>query len=146
MSSLLPCIQCRRHVRVGDERCPFCGSELTARAVPRWLVTAPKGAKRATLFAIGVSLASACSEGNDVAIYGAPFLGGSGGQSGAGGTDPGGSGGMLNGGSGGDGGGVPSVPVYGAPVPPLPEPDASAAPADAAPADAAPADAGDAQP
>jgi len=152
MSSLLPCTQCRRHVRADDVRCPFCSAELTARAVPRWLVTAPKGTKRATLFAIGMGLASAC-ETSDTPIYGGPWVGGgggSGGQSGAGQGVDGGTGGVLSGGSGGDGGSGNVQPVYGAPV--LPEPDASSpdpsdAAADAGPADAAPAlDAGDAEP
>jgi len=148
MSSLLPCTQCRRHVRAEEVRCPFCGTELAARALPRWLVAAPKGAKRATLFALGVSLASACESGNDVAIYGAPFVGGSGGQSGAGngGTDTGGTGGLAgNGGSsgiGGAGGSGNEQPVYGAPVPPLP--DAGPEPIDAAADATPPADAGDA--
>ena len=156
MSSLLPCTQCRRHLRAEDVRCPFCGAELAARAVPRWLVTAPKGAKRATLFALGVSLAAAACETNDTPIYGGTFAGGSGGQSGGGngGSDTGGSatGGSATGGSGGlsgnggdsagDGGSGNQQPVYGAPVPP--EPDAGPDPIDAAADAAPPADAGDA--
>jgi hypothetical protein len=122
MSSLVPCIQCRRHVQRGESACPFCGAAPSAPVLGRQLPV-PKDAKRATLFAIGVSLVSAC-EGmadNTVPIYGAPAPPMSqGGNAGAGGAGPGGNAGVGPvGGSPGAGGNVGNPqPVYGAPVPP----------------------------
>jgi hypothetical protein len=90
MSSLTPCPSCQRHVRQEECQCPFCAAPLAAcSASPR--ATAPRELKRGALFAMGMSLA-ACSETNDVAIYGAPVPPGyAGGASGAGNGGVGGS-------------------------------------------------------
>lgn len=37
MGELIACRSCRRHVRAGDPRCPFCAHESTSR-VPRRLI------------------------------------------------------------------------------------------------------------
>lgn len=122
MASLVPCTVCRRHVRCHETQCRFCGAERTAdtAACERAL---PRDVKRATLFALGLTLAGqACAADNSVAIYGAPFLGGGSGG-GGGSNDSGGNGGGGNGGNGGsttinDGGSGQVQPVYGAPVSP----------------------------
>jgi len=84
----------------------------------------PKDAKRAALFAIGVSLVSACegmADDNIVPVYGAPTPPMSqGGNAGAGGAGRGGNAGAGPvGGSAGEGGDGNIQPVYGAVVPPV---------------------------
>lgn len=72
MSSLVPCLACRRHIRSHEPRCCFCGVERTPLAAPQQRAL-PKDVKRATLFALGLTLAGqACAEENVVAVYGAP--------------------------------------------------------------------------
>lgn len=136
MASLVPCAACRRHVRRHETQCRFCGAERVAEPVAPGVVL-PRDVKRATLFALGLTIAGqACSgESNDVPIYGAPFVGGSGG------SDSGGSGG--GGGNGGSiapvdgGGGTGNIqPVYGAPV--SPAGGAGGAPPVPSPSDAGP--------
>src|SRR6187399_2918888 len=53
MSRLVLCPQCRRHARCSDDVCPFCGVSLASEVARAPLV--PQGAKRAVLFAIGLS-------------------------------------------------------------------------------------------
>jgi hypothetical protein len=76
MSQLVPCPSCSRHVRLSTSRCPFCESALDVAALgdqyaPR-RIGIQVGAKRAVLFAMGATMAAACSEDNAQAIYGAP--------------------------------------------------------------------------
>lgn len=66
-SQLVACPSCSRHVRVGEQLCPFC-----ARAVPSTLVPKPRGPRRqyvgknATALALASALAgTGC--GGDVA-------------------------------------------------------------------------------
>jgi hypothetical protein len=67
MSQFAPCPTCNRHARTTDAECPFCGAALRGQARQ---VTLPTGAKRAVLFAIGLSAAStACgarADGSDM--------------------------------------------------------------------------------
>jgi hypothetical protein len=68
MSMLVPCSGCQRHVRVGDDACPFCGSRTAAAfAAAKGRPSARVGLKRAALFALSTTVAvSACgSEGGD---------------------------------------------------------------------------------
>lgn len=121
MASLVPCTACRRHLRRHETQCRFCGAERTADAGLRE-VSLPRDVKRATLFALGLTLAGqACGAETDVPIYGAPFLGG--GSGGGGGSSGSGNGGNGAGGAsmaGDGGGGTGQVqPVYGAPVSPV---------------------------
>lgn len=122
MSALVPCTACRRHIRSHEARCCFCGAERTA--APARQVALPRGVKRATLFALSVTLAGqACAGENDVPIYGAPVPPGVGGTGGGGGSSAGGSGAGGNAGSVNTGGNAGTsignpVPVYGAPVAP----------------------------
>jgi hypothetical protein len=119
MSQLTPCRSCQRHVRVTDDRCPFCGVELSAEqraSAPRPLPGRRLG--RAALFAFGATMvgAAACSDGSgggkDASTdtpaadgsAGKGGSGGTGGQGGSGGSGTGGSGGSADGGSGGSGG------------------------------------------
>jgi hypothetical protein len=64
MARLVPCLHCFRHIRVGSVECPFCQSAVAAVDLGRQAKmrgdAAPVGAKRATLFALGASLAAAC--------------------------------------------------------------------------------------
>lgn len=82
MAKLVPCPQCRRHARSSDAACPFCGATLGPEVARAPLV--PKGAKRAVLFAIGLSAsAQACGaqaegDSNNGALEGAsPMASGS---------------------------------------------------------------------
>ena len=63
MTSLVPCLACARHVRRQDARCPFCGAARTPSAGPFREIVLPRDATRATIFALGLSLAGqACDE------------------------------------------------------------------------------------
>jgi hypothetical protein len=148
MASLVPCTVCQRHVRHSEKACPFCGAERQPTAGPSRERGLPRDAKRATLVALGLTLAGpACGgRGDDgderdnssiIAPYGkSPDVseGGSGGGGGAGG----GGGGGAAGSAGGDEGKV-TVPPYGA-MPP-PDPDGGSGGGDA-PDSGAPPDAG----
>src|SRR5262245_35529830 len=63
MERLEPCPACRRHVRVSEQRCPFCGADVRALAAlpARQLPTQRLG--RAALFAFGVGATAAGSAG-----------------------------------------------------------------------------------
>lgn len=152
MASLVPCTACRRHVRRHETQCRFCGAELQASSGLLREIVIPRDAKRATVFALSMTLAGqACGGVTEVPIYGAPAVGGTGADSGFGGSGFGGSGGVAGApnGSGGDGD-LQVTPVYGAPVAPetggsagsagIPTPDAGRD--DAGGSDAAPDDAG----
>lgn len=66
-----PCTACRRHVRVSEPRCPFCGGAVgEARYTPRG-----RGPRAAILFASVVGVAGCGSDYDDssvVAAYGVP--------------------------------------------------------------------------
>lgn len=75
MTCLSECGACRRHVRCGARRCPFCGSALGARlgVTPYRLLNR---LDRSRAFSLGaalaaVGIASAC-EGQGGPAYGAP--------------------------------------------------------------------------
>jgi hypothetical protein len=124
MSHLVPCPECRRHVRVHEAACPFCGAALELSALPApALPTLRLG--RAALFAFGATLAasvaaSGCGGDTDDGKEGSggTTAGGSGGRSGSGGAS--GTGGSTNTGGTGDSantGGAGNVgPVYGIPA------------------------------
>lgn len=71
---LLPCPACRRHVHVGESRCPFCDGQLELIAPP--LVEAPRRLSRAAAVALSASLAGTamfgCSERAIQPVYGGP--------------------------------------------------------------------------
>jgi hypothetical protein len=123
MASLVPCTACRRHVRRHETQCRFCGAALVPSASGRDVVI-PRDAKRATIFALGLTIAGqACGGVTDVpdqdkgaggGIFGAPPTPGLGGSGGGGG-----SGAVNSGGAGNAGGGANIQPVYGAVVPPI---------------------------
>lgn len=122
MASLVPCTACRRHVRCHESQCRFCGAALLVSAACARAVAIPRDAKRATIFALGLTLAGqACGGESLTPIYGSPVAPGTGGSngSGAGGSGGGGGTGASNTGGAGNTGGEPSVqPVYGAPASP----------------------------
>ena len=101
MASLVPCTVCQRHVRRHESACPFCGAPRAPSAGPFPEVVIPRDVARATLFALGLSLAAqACggkSEGeNDPTPSGAGAStgtgsGGSGGSGASGAAAAGGS-------------------------------------------------------
>jgi hypothetical protein len=124
MSELLPCPECRRHVRKRETECPFCGkaislSEAPPHALPR------RRLNRAATFAfgagvVGVTTLVACGETevqDGRAVYGAPPSAGTGGSSYGGsaiyGAPPSGA---PNGGTGGSADQGGSIAVYGAPT------------------------------
>lgn len=62
MSQFSPCLHCKRHVRIGDGACPFCGGAAPTRGRA---LSNTAGMKRAALFALGTSLAAACSDADE---------------------------------------------------------------------------------
>lgn len=73
-AQLVPCPECRRHVRLDAIHCPFCSAGLDAQALaqqhtPRRAAGQP-GAKRALVFALGAAVAAACNE-HAQPVYGA---------------------------------------------------------------------------
>jgi len=125
MASLIPCSHCLRHVRREETQCPFCGAARTPAAAAARPVL--REAKRATLFALGLTLAGqACGgkedEGNKnrdnvglIPPYGIGPAELSGGSGGAGGGD---TSGLV--GEGGDQS-IHTVPPYGGIGHPPPE-------------------------
>ena len=160
MASLVSCTACQRHIRRAEAECPFCGAQRTPSAGPFREVVIPRDIKRATILAIGLTLAGqACggqSEGDNDPV-----------PSGAGasiGTSTGGTGGNATGGTGGSAGdfgggtgfGMPQPPYGGIPFPPpdpntggsagstgMPQPQQDAGTDADNGSDAAPEDAGD---
>jgi len=133
MNFLVPCPECRRHVRVRETACPFCGIELDlAATAPPVLPTRRLG--RAALFAFGATLATnvvvtGCGGDTDDGGNGgaggssADSNGGSAGSAGSGGSagsaaasGSSSTGGSSTGGSSGSGGGGAVGPVYGLPA------------------------------
>ena len=119
MASLVPCSHCLRHVRRTETQCPFCGTACAPPATSHREAPRLREAKRATLFALGLTLAGqACGgkedTGNDRPDVGlVPPYGIGPGElnEGSGGTGGSGNGGPS--GSGGQGAPVPTVPPYG---------------------------------
>jgi hypothetical protein len=159
MASLVPCTICRRHVRRHESHCPFCGSERKPTAGASREGVLARDATRATLIALGLTLAGqACGgkedEGNDrpnigiIPPYGIGPALDTGGAGGGGGSGNGVSGSGGAAGASGEGGTYATVPPYGA-MPP-PDPDGGSGGADApdsgAPPDAGGDDAGDSDP
>jgi hypothetical protein len=142
MASLVPCTACRRHVRRNESKCRFCGAELVPSAGARE-ISIPRDAKRATIFALGLTLAGqACGGEADVPVTPPPGVGASGGAGGGNGT-----GGTPNGGASntaGQAGENNAIPVYGAPSPPEVGGSSGAAGNPGLPDASAPRDAGDA--
>ena len=73
------CTACGRHVRAGDSRCPFCGSNAPQA---RPLRTITERLTRAAMHAAGaagavVAISDCGSETRSVAFYGAPCIDGS---------------------------------------------------------------------
>jgi len=153
MASLIPCPACRRHVRRHETECRFCGAQLNTSGALLREILIPRDAKRATIFALGMTLAGQACGGESTAIpvYGAPSVdGGTGGVNGG----NGGTGAAPNN-SGGNGNEGSIQAVYGAPAPPVPtggsggstgmpgpSPSFDAGGDDAGQSDAAPEDAG----
>jgi hypothetical protein len=132
MATLVPCPDCRRHVRLSDASCPFCSAPLDSAALLRRVVPGvDRRLSRAAALAVVATLSlAACDDegegggsgGSLSSLYGAPVAGASGtsGQGGAGGEENGGAGGEENGGMGNSAGmyGAPPAgagPIYGAP-------------------------------
>ncbi|HKO90314.1 MAG TPA: hypothetical protein VJU61_04130 [Polyangiaceae bacterium] len=66
MALLIPCTVCQRHVRRQEAQCPFCGAARTASTGPFREIVMPRDATRATILALGLSLASqACGGKTD---------------------------------------------------------------------------------
>jgi hypothetical protein len=107
-------------------------------------VAIPRDAKRATIFALGLTLAGqACGGESSMAIYGSPPTPGGGASTGAGGSGGGGGTGASSTGGTSNTGGEPSVqPVYGAPVSPPPGVAGSGNMPNTSPPDAGNADSG----
>src|SRR5690348_16726175 len=111
MSHLVLCLSCQRHVRVSDERCPFCAvglsAEQRASAEP---VLPRRRLGRAALFTFGATLigGAACGDGSGGAKdagHDAATDSGTGGGSGGAATGGAAGGGAATGGVAGGSGG-----------------------------------------
>lgn len=130
MSHLVPCGECRRHVRCGEGPCPFCGSAVADAPAPP---LPDRALSRAALFvfASSVALGAACKSTSDqgpgtqpvvqtrpdtsqVALYGAPAPPAEVADAGVAPTPP--------------------MAIYGAPAPPLEVADAGPPPPSVNPA------------
>lgn len=143
MASLVVCTACRRHVRSREPKCPFCGAERKPTAGVSREGLLARDATRATLIALGLTLAGqACggdAESNEdrdqvgiVPPYGLiPIPDGDGGSGGGGGGRD----------SEGEGGSELTVPPYGAM--PHPTPDQGGSGGADAPDSGTPPDAGE---
>ena len=58
---MVGCVGCARHVRVTEARCPFCGAAVEAGEAPSREL--PRGASRAMIAALGVSLSLGACQG-----------------------------------------------------------------------------------
>lgn len=74
-SALGPCPSCSRHVRVGEERCPFCGGSVSGVAAPV-VRPVPRGSlTRALVFsgaALALGLSGSCGDESQAGLYGGP--------------------------------------------------------------------------
>lgn len=70
MNRLVSCPSCRRHVRLSDALCPFCGDDVSAVSPPPAPQTFAR-LGRAAIFAFGASVGVAAC-GSDAPLYGAP--------------------------------------------------------------------------
>ena len=144
MSHLAPCPHCNRHVRVSESACPFCAASLAGRRVQPRPQVATRGLSRASILALGASMAAVaggalldgCADepepeddgSSSVPLYGAPV------QPDAGNVVPdAGSGVAIYGAPIQPDGGSQVAPMYGSPIQPSP---------DAGQNDAGPTDAG----
>lgn len=62
MPPLVPCLECKRHVRIDHDVCPFCGAtarDASARVIPG----ATRRLDRWAVFTFATAIASACSSG-----------------------------------------------------------------------------------
>jgi hypothetical protein len=127
MSHLVPCSSCHRHVRVAEERCPFCGAERAAELRASAAPALPKRRLgRAALFTFGATLASASCDStttpSDGGAAGSTADGATGGSGAGGAGGKAGSTGQAgaNGGNTGAAGGVAPpygiAPLYGFPA------------------------------
>src|SRR5215216_3281906 len=93
MSQLTPCPECQRHVRKTEARCPFCEAALSLSHLPAPVLPRRRMSRAAT-FAFGASVVGATTivgctledPGGNVAVYGAPPAGGTGGDTSVGGS------------------------------------------------------------
>lgn len=77
--SLVPCPECRRHVRRSEEICPFCIAAIAERvaAIPerRWSSARLGRAALISLAAAGISTIEACSVMVEYGAAVTPFIG-----------------------------------------------------------------------
>ena len=117
MSQLAPCPHCQRHVRASEQSCPFCAGSLAGARLRARPEVATRGLSRASIFALGASMAAAAGgtalldgcaaepdpeddDSSQQPIYGAPVQ----------------DAGIVRNDAGGGGGPGGPAPVYGAPV------------------------------
>lgn len=77
MRALSLCQSCKRHIRVTESACPFCGAAFTPTQEPQGLRPRGRPGGRAALFLAGAAAAPGCVEEPDldeqlVPVYGAP--------------------------------------------------------------------------
>lgn len=64
MATLVPCTECRRHVRADDAACPFCGAAIPEGAAARAVPAARGRLDRVAFFTFATTIAAAaCSSG-----------------------------------------------------------------------------------
>jgi hypothetical protein len=77
MRALSLCQTCKRHIRVGERACPFCGAAHRPLPEPQGLKPRGRPGGRAALFLAGAAAAPGCVDEPDVdeqvvPVYGAP--------------------------------------------------------------------------
>jgi hypothetical protein len=76
MSSIFtPCLACARHVKQGDETCPFCGEKVLRPRPPVVRATTQRRSRSAlfALSAMGAAVATTeCSSSSGTPLYGGP--------------------------------------------------------------------------
>jgi hypothetical protein len=126
MSHLVLCSACKRHVRVAEDRCPFCAAAIPAETRAAALhPTPPRGLSRAKVYAFNAALAAGVAAGTAAvagcenennntsdagARDGSATDGNAVAQGGNGGSNKGGNGGSGQGGTNGGRGGTPAMP------------------------------------
>jgi hypothetical protein len=73
MRALSLCQSCKRHVRVTESVCPFCGAAFSPVAEPSGLRPRGRPGGRAALFLAGAAAAPGCAEEQPVPVYGVPI-------------------------------------------------------------------------
>lgn len=73
MRALSLCQTCKRHIRVSEPACPFCGAAHTPAPEPAGVTPRGRAGGRAALFLAGAASATGCVDEQPVPVYGVPI-------------------------------------------------------------------------